>query len=434
MLRIFRRRAAIALCFAALYPVIESRAADPSAAQAAAKMLLDKGWDKTAAARQIADTIDVNSPGLKGNALVLAAHWLVLMHQGRFDDALPSVQAFVKMQSASISGLSGLRAEIWIRTVKQEYREAIIAADRLGQAASPNLPPADNAALAAQEEAIAFLGRFAGFVEGPAENPEQELRTTFERRLIARLTEPQKTQFDQAKSAVLEKFDTFMKEASSASEAATNAADAERQQNLEKLSKEKEQIAEEAGKVEGKEKEVAEEQKKKLADLDQQDAPLRQRLTQSQNDLNAIMPQYNQQKTHIDRLQQQASNEQNPQLRSQRQNDVRRAQDTFNNTTQRQVDNLNLQINQAKQERLGIQQKKNFIQGGAAAQGQQLENLRQGIELDKLKNENKQKRAEKGKAASSGKALALDSKAHAFRTYDDFPFEKLRSKLLGNFR
>ena len=150
---------------------VELQAADPIAAKAAAKKLLEEGWDKTPAARQVVDATDVDSQKFQGDALVLAAHWLVLMHQGRFPNALPSVQAFVKSQGMNSSGLSAMRAEVWIHTVKPDYRQAIVAADRLGQAATPNPAATDKGALAAQEEAIAFLGRFAGFWKGPPNMP-----------------------------------------------------------------------------------------------------------------------------------------------------------------------------------------------------------------------------------------------------------------------
>src|SRR5205085_2491872 len=88
---------------------------------------------KTADARKIADPKNLETTNLTGDPLVLNAHWLVLMHQSRFDEALTSAQAFLKAP-AEFSVLPALRAEVTIHTIKKNYREAIIAADRLAQA------------------------------------------------------------------------------------------------------------------------------------------------------------------------------------------------------------------------------------------------------------------------------------------------------------
>ena len=67
-------------------------------------------------------------------------------------------------------------------------------------------------------------------------------------------------------------------------------------------------------------------------------------------------------------------------------------------------------------------------------QGQQLENMRQGVERDKVKAENKQKRAEKAKLITSVKAVGLENEARAFSTYAAFPIEELRETLLEKVR
>src|SRR5438045_324881 len=79
-----------------LLAVAASHAAEPIAPTAAARLLLEKGWGKTAAARALVDAPSLDAPPLAGDPVVLFARWLVFMHQGRYDDALPSVQAFVK--------------------------------------------------------------------------------------------------------------------------------------------------------------------------------------------------------------------------------------------------------------------------------------------------------------------------------------------------
>jgi hypothetical protein len=63
-----------------------------------------------------------------------------------------------------------------------------------------------------------------------------------------------------------------------------------------------------------------------------------------------------------------------------------------------------------------------------------LDNQIQDLDREKLKNDSKQKKAEKAKASPSSKALARETEARAFTTYDTFPLEELRETLLSSVK
>jgi hypothetical protein len=144
------------------------------------------------------------------------------------------------------------------------------------------------------------------------------------------------------------------------------------------------------------------------------------------------LTQFNQQQAETDRLQRKADGEKDVALKRQYQADADRAGRTSGDTKY-QLNTISNQINAAKMERIRIDRDRVALGGTALMQGQELENMRRGLEHERLRNENKQKRADKAKHIG-GKAAALGSQIHAFSTYDEFPFEELRSTLLSNLR
>src|SRR5205823_5071027 len=104
------------------------------------------------------------------------------------------------------------------------------------------------------------------------------------------------------------------------------------------------------------------------------------------------------------------------------------------NSYQTQMDNVRIQVNDVAVQRNVLQQLRQQALGGANIQGQLLENQHKQLEKEKLRNENKQKNAQQGKAATTTKTLAFDVRAHAFSTYDTFPLQELRDTLLKSVK
>ena len=100
---------------------------------------------------------------------MLAARWLVLMHHNRYPEALAILETFPKAKPSEDLHLAALRAAAWIHTAKQAYPQALIQAEQIAQAATPNPPATDSAILEAQNEAITFLGKPRAFWRGLAE-------------------------------------------------------------------------------------------------------------------------------------------------------------------------------------------------------------------------------------------------------------------------
>jgi hypothetical protein len=395
---------------------------------------LEKGWGKTAAAREVVADCDLNSQPLAGDFRVALAHWLALMNQNQYDKALNGLETFFKCEPPAGSRLVGLRAKAWIEVVKKNYVAAMETGESVAEAVGPGPNTAGGTVPAAHAEAIAFLGHLAGFLEGPAEkNVDPSMRKKWEAAVVARFDEPRIKAFQEAKAVVIGEFQKWTGEAAGATDEGKADDEAEKQKKLAKLADDKEKLEKDAAKSEEKEKQLQEELKKTLAEIERRDGLLVNRQTLLQNSLTTLSNQAGQAQANADQQRAQAAREQNATSRERYQFNAQQAMNTVSNY-QTQMDNVRLQMADATAQRNYLQQLKQQALGGANIQDQLLQQQQKQIEKDKLRNENKQKREQQGKSAATTKTLALDLRAHSFSTYDTFPLEELRQMLLKNVK
>jgi hypothetical protein len=98
---------------------------------------------------------------------------------------------------------------------------------------------------------------------------------------------------------------------------------------------------------------------------------------------------------------------------------------------QRNLDSINLDLQANARDRLFLQQERITLNGGAGMQNMQLQGTKQDIERAKRITDLKAKKAEKAKASVGGKALSREAEARAFSTYDEFPLDELRERILA---
>ncbi len=413
-----------------LVPLAAGLAADSAAGKTAAKVLLEKGWKKPAGKDALVDHEDLEKPSLAGDSSVLAAKWLVLMYQSRWDDALAALDRFLKAEPAEELKIQALRAKAWILTVKKDFQKAMVVADQLSQAIAANPQAMDKATLEAQDEVIVFVGRLAGFVEGPSETgaEDQKMRTKLEARVLERLDDARKDKFKAAKTEVLEEFERLTKKAAEAKEDTKADAEEKKSKKLAELSDEEAKLSQKANEVEEKGKRLADEFRTKMLELDRLEMPVVQQINRLQNELSSLNSDLNYQRSLVRR------NTPSGDKRDKTDdNERRRAEDAAARLRgQITTANNNLMIAQARQNE--IRQARLILNGNATALGQQLINEKSKITSGKAKNANVKARTERVKAGIGGKALTIEAEASAFRTYDPFPLEKLREELLTKMK
>jgi predicted nucleic acid-binding Zn-ribbon protein len=406
-----------------------SHAADPAAAKAV-KVLLDKGWEKTADARKLPDYDSLNKPPLSTDSSVLAARWLVLMHHNRYGDALTSLETFPQAKPSDDLNLAALRAVAWIHTVKQAYPQAMIDADQLAQAATPNPPAKDNATLEAQDEAAAFLGSLAGFLEGPCDKTaDQTARTIIEEKALQRLNEPRKKAFTDAKAAVLTKYQKLSADLAEAKANSQQDAEKEKQEALAKLSDQLQKLSQEETKLENQRKQVKADLDKNIADLNRQDAPLQQTFVGLQGQITVANTNISQLQATIQNLQLQFNTEKDAAARQRLQNQIQQAQSNIG-PARNLLSQLNGQVAGVVRQRKAIEQQLFAVNREATAETKKIEARLPDVHSEQKKIENKRTNIEKQKLGPSAKVLALQTEVQALSTYNEFPLAKLRDTLL----
>jgi hypothetical protein len=414
-----------------------SLAADPDAAKAQTKALLEKAWTKSAAARTLADQCDLKSPPLQGHYQVAMAHWLVLMKQGSndsYDKALESLESFFTSNPPAGSALLGLRAKAWIQVTKKTYGEALKTADRLAQAVTASSMESSANVPANHAEAIEFLGHVVGFLEGPAEKSiDDNALKKFEATVLARFDEPRKKLFHDAKTAVATEFAKYVDKVADAKDDSKAAAAAAKQDKQSGIAADGAKIKEDADKLAKEQQQLRDEFLKRMDSLNRQEVPLRQLYMGLQNQLTTANNTLSQNQTTVQNIRLQVNGEKDANRRQQLQNNLQQAQNNLD-TAQRSADNISFQVKQAEANYNVIQQNKAVLVREAQAKGFQLENQMQAIGVDQQKNEAKAKRVAKSKAGPSPKAATLGIEASAFRTYDTFPLEESRDRLLTAVR
>lgn len=362
------------------------------------------------------------------------AHWLVLMNQGAYDKALESLESFLTCDSPAGAMLLGLRAKVWIQVTKKTYGEALRTADRLAQAVTA--APMDKSANvpAHHAEAIEFLGHMVGFFEGPAEKSvDDNTLQKFEASVLARFDEPRKKIYQDAKTEVATEFSIYLEKIATAKSDSLASAAAKKDDKLKELSAAEEELSKAAGKLEDEQRQLREEFMRRMNFLDRETLALQQRNFGLQNDLvtaNNTLSRYQDAARSLRRQVQGDKNKAgNPGL----QGSLRQAENNVD-AAQRTVNNIEFQIQQVQNQFNGNQQNKALLVREAQTKGFQLENEKQELGQDQKKIATKTKKVAKAKPGASPKAISLDADAKAFRTYDTFPLEESRDRLLTAVR
>jgi tetratricopeptide (TPR) repeat protein len=418
-----------------MLPLAAGKAADSAAGKNAAKVLLEKGWKKPPGKDALVDHPRLEEPPLAGDSSVLAARWLVLMYQGRWDDALAGLEKLLKAEPAEDLKIQALRAKAWILTVKKDYPKAMVVADQLSQAAVPNPQVTDKATLEAQDEAIAFLGRLAGFVEGPSETGagDQTVRTKLEARVLERLDDARKDKFKAAKTEVLEEFARLTKKAAQAKEDTKANADATKAQKLGELDEAQAKLSKATGEVQDKAKKLADEVERRLAELRRMDAIVLQEMSTLQSRYRQISQEIARKEDIVHDWEFRNDKGDKDRPAPSPPAHVRQAKAEAS-ALRRNLDEVNNQLQLRQGRRVVLQQEALKVNGGAMQVGQQLAGEQSKIDKAKQRNENIKARTERVKVGVGGKALSIENEAGAFRTYEPFPLEELREELLAKMK
>jgi hypothetical protein len=405
-----------------------STASEPEASIA---KLLDVGWGISPQARAAADIQWEQVAKVAGrDPRATEAMWLVLMAQRRFDEALRRLDAHL---NASPEDLLAWRAKAWIQTVLKNYSAAMVSAERLS-ALDATHPPVLDADKPAHDETVAFLGRLMGFLSGPvADAVSQDERKTLERKLLERLSDTERTRFEDARNGVLAKYIEVSDDSAEARERAAAAAAADKAKTLAELHTDKEELTNRARELEERRKKINSELQSELDSFDKQDQPLIQQAANLNNRANFLNNDLLNFQSQALSLQQLAASEKDP---ARRQQLLNQANNLVLLASRVEVDliTVNRLLQALQTQRASIRARRVQAQNNAASQVDRAD--RELAELGKRERraEGLEKRASRPISTTTSKSLSLAAQATALSTYDPFPLETAKARLLESLR
>lgn len=273
-----------------------------------------------------------------------------------------------------------------------------------------------------------------GYFGGPAaDNVNQDERKTLEKKFLDRLEASKRPIFEDARNSVLSKYIEMTDDSADARELAIATAQAEKEKTLAELQGDREKMDARAKDLEERRSRLDSELRSEMDNIAKQELPLvdRQAQLQSRADLlNFDLLGYSSQ---ISALQQLYAKENDAKLKQQY---------LF------QINSLTLVASRIDTDLLGISRSLATLQSqrvglaarrsqAQAAAGSQIDRIERELgELGKRerRNEGIEKRANRTKMPSTSKSRALTAQATALSTYDSFPLEAAKAKLLESLR
>lgn len=405
--------------------------ANDAALKAGIVRMLDVGWSVTPTARAAADAqyteLQMLAPGDKR---LLTASILVLLQQRRYEEAGKRMDELLAIDDDNILAL---RAKCWLAATQKNQSAAMIAAEEL-RAALPAETTQDVASEAIARDHLAFLGRLCGYLAGPlGTTVDQGDRKLLEKTILTGLSEQRQLVFEQARDGVTQKF--FELTDTKVDTEQKNVADrkTEVEQTLQDVESARKEIDARAKELEDSATKLQKELNDELAEIERLDRPLVAELARLQARANQIRGDLASYQIQIDRLNIQLNNERDPNIRA---------------AIRRDIDQLAFLASRAAGDLAAISRQGQAVEAQRAALAQRLAQAQTnfGGQLDRINKElvslgKKEKRAEieekKAKrpvSASSTKTIALSSQVTALSTYDKFPLEQAKQRLLSELK
>jgi hypothetical protein len=413
------------LCFAFVTAAHGSDATDAIA------RLLDVGWSQAPQARSAADAEWLALQRLApSDVRAIEASWLVLMQQRRFEEALKRLGEHLAKEP---NDLSALRAKAWVQTVLKNYPAAFLTADRLSSLLAAHRVTND-ADLELHNDTIGFLGRLAGFFGGPAaDSINQDERKSLEKKWLDRLEETNRPLFEDARNAVLAKYLDMTGDSADARQSALETANAEKAKTLAELQTDREKLEAHAKSIEERRQKLNSELKAELDEIAKQDQPLVQQQSQLSSRGSALESDLLSYSAQIAGLQQLAAQEKSAFGKQQYFNQISNL-NLIAGRIDIEIANIGRSLRGLQAQRASLVARQAQAKSAAARQVAAFEKELADLGKRERRNDGLEKRATRATVPTTSKARSLSAQATALSTYDSFPLEAAKARLLESLR
>ncbi len=367
---------------------------------------------------------------------VTYAFALVQMRNRRYDNAKRLLDDVL---AADKNDLSARRARIWVLVLLKDYSAALIDLESLvkslpAKAAAP-AGGADADETEAELAALAeFAGRVVGFIDGPAARSVAEhVRADYRKRITTPLNTARRAAFDSGHEAVARRFAELDLDRQQ-TKADAKAGEQERKDRIrEELDRERAGITAEKSTLDSRADKARADLKKELTEVEAQARPLVTQQTRLESQGAAISREIANLQVEIGRLLDLADESEDPfEARRFR---AERGGSTPCSPVLRTIWARSIPIwRPSPASDVAIEGRQRAALARAQAEDDRIDRRRTELVSTEKRINNDERRVGQPASGHTGAVASLAAKASAFTTYDDFPFEQERAKLLQALR
>jgi hypothetical protein len=353
---------------------------------------------------------------------------LVLMQQRKYDLAAKRID---ELLADDENDLTAWRARVWLSTITRNYSAAMAAADK-----SVRLLPVEGKTEfnEATRDYVASLGRIFGYLGGPAsEQVKGPERKATEKGILERLGPELQEVFIDARDSVLDRFLKLTDSAADSRDRAKEEAEKEQAKALDDIQKEREGQEDRKRELEERQSKLQSELKDRLAELTKQDAPLQRDQAAIQAQAGPLQSNLATLDLEIGRLQTLLTREKDPRQRDFYRFEIDRLV-LRGNRLRNDLGLLERQLAAVTGQRAALQaqaaQARAEVGGQIDRGAKELGGIeKKGKQLDGLEN-----RASRPVSGTTSRTAALGAQAGALTTYEPFPLEVEKQRVLDSFR
>lgn len=350
---------------------------------------------------------------------------LAQLKNRRYDDAANTLSALVADRP---DYLPAWQAKIWLAVLRKNYSAALVDAELV----SRRFPPADATAGEEQQyhDLASFLGRTLAYLSGPVADTVAAARVKeVQRKLVARLTTTRRAAFEQAFADVTAQFEQLAAAKDETQTATQQQQQQQQELQREQLAAEKENVAQQQASVEQQAALALASAQSQLDRIDQQLAPLNAQFEQLSLQGRQLQEFIARLELEISQLLLEAEEVVDPALRAHLLLEADRV-GLRANAARREYQVLDLQAVQINNQRAALAQQRQSAIAAYQAETKRLGVAAQRLDRTTQRIARDQREATKPATGFTGRVRALSSTATAWTTYQPFPFERERQRLL----
>jgi len=426
---IFRSHAAVVALVMLLIVGPLSLYGDEARVGNAVAKLFDVGWGTSSKSAAEAERwFELAKQYEPGDRRIAYTYALVLMKHRDYKDALITIDRII---AADPKNLAAIKAKIWLDVITKNYNSTLTGIQQLSNLLGELI--ADEGSMEEQKEVVRYLGRIIGYLEGPVKGAISDtLLSRYEGKIADHLSGSLESIFEEARRGVEEQFTALSLEKEKLAANSKVDAEKERQKKIDDLQKQGEDILIQRSNLNTQDEKIRRESQSAIDKIEAEDKPIVALLGELEIQVSNARRERFRAANAASQLRALFDRTNDPVIRSSvllqmNQNGIIATQYDV------QLNNLERRADQLFRQRGDILRRLNLAKSNAYKLLNKNKAELAALDKSEKKIERDKKKASKPVRGISSRARNLATQAAAFTTYEQFPLEEEKSRMLALF-